>query len=771
MTAPRRHQGLLRAGFLTAALLFASPAAARADEGSLGAPKAAPESALARVERHAVLVCFSFQRDLSAEATGVVPIDPDGATEVFRRWGMSMRVPGFLVNDRRTVLCSDVFLPAGALKSVEVKGRGGMVVPGKVTAFLPRGGGILVRTERELVEEPVAFGDGVVTASTPLLVGSVSEGVTGPQSWAEPLSGARKRSLDGSGFAWGAPEKPLSGLMGARFSRTIDLVMREDGTPLGFRFGATLDLAEKGWRGADVLHEVESAVPFASLPETAEKLRKTAPIYAVRLGYRPAGSEDEPLPGPWRGSSDPGEPDDDLVRFGIAVSPDLVVVPETLPESWIGRIERAAVEPEGRPRVAATFAGRVRGWGAFALRLTGATLPSLGAEAPRPPAAGAAFLAHVAGWRAGARRDHVEYHRSLGSPRGYGDVSRLATEEAVPSGAFLWTLAGQALGFSADLRPDDVDPTTGRAHREDDASRGVHAALFADFGSPGAIDARLDTSVMPRKADEGRRLPWLGVEVEPIRDAAVAAALGVSGPTRDGGRGLVVNVVHEESPAERAGLQPDDILLAARKVGEQGADPASSVDLRDTAGAPEWPDVSDVPRPWRPRANAIVRLLSSWEVGAKYEIEYWRAGEVRTAALVVETGPRDVSCALKARDEGTGLSIKELTYEVRRALRLAKDAPGVLVATVEEGSPAFQARILANEVIREVDGKPASDPESLVEALAKARAEGRENVRLVVLRLDRSRFVDLHVPRPPAEHASAGALPPSGDEAATPNAR
>ena len=87
---------------------------------------------LDRVERHAVLVVIGFQRDLKAEAEGAVGPDPNSSTEVFRRWRMSMRVPGFVVRDRRTVVLSDVFLPPGAIRSVSVESRDGGAVAGRL---------------------------------------------------------------------------------------------------------------------------------------------------------------------------------------------------------------------------------------------------------------------------------------------------------------------------------------------------------------------------------------------------------------------------------------------------------------------------------------------------------------------------------------------------------------------------------------------------------------------------------------------------------------
>ena len=95
---------------LVLAAPLAGPAPTHADE-----QPAIPSAALDAAARHGVMVAFRFQKDLEAEATGATAPDPDAATEVFRRWRMSLRVPGFVVRDRRTILVSDVFVSPGAM--------------------------------------------------------------------------------------------------------------------------------------------------------------------------------------------------------------------------------------------------------------------------------------------------------------------------------------------------------------------------------------------------------------------------------------------------------------------------------------------------------------------------------------------------------------------------------------------------------------------------------------------------------------------------------
>jgi hypothetical protein len=724
---------------------------------------------LDRVEKHAVSVSLRFQKDLKAEAEGAVGVDPDSATETYRRWRMSMRVPGFAVRDRRTVLVSDVYMPVGAIRSVEVTGRDGGAVPAAIRAFLPRCGAIALETQADLSVEPVAFPAKVeVGPETPLFVGSLAEGLKGLETWAEALGTARRRAFQGAGFSYGQPERSSAGLSGNGSTRTTDLVVREDGTPMGFRFGGGIDLAESVWRGPDVLDDLAHAVPFASLKDVAAKVADAGTVHQLRVYYR----TDDPDDGggafemfsrirmsfPGRGS----DSDPDARLYGIAVSNDLLVVPASIPEEAVKRIERIVVEDDGDPTIEAKYEGKVRGYGMFVVRLQGGYLKDkevLPADRPAAPAAEHAFLVHRVSRRSGARRDLVEYDRSLGTARGYGDRRWFVSEQAIPAGSFLLDLEGRVLGLAVDLVPEDVERASARGRRgEDDGTRGVVAALFADLGEPEALAKDLDRRVLPQRPRDSRKLPWLGVELEGIRGSDLAEALGVSAPTRDGSRGLLVNRVYEGSPAAKAGIAVDDVLLSARRTSGPGSD-APPIDLRDSQGS-DWSDEGPSPRPWRARGDAVVKLLDGWGIGTTYDLEVLRDGKVTAKSLVVEASPPDFASAKKAKDEGTGLTVKELTYEVRAALHLSEKSPGVVVADVEEGSSAAQARVLENELVLEMDGKPVADPAAFSAGLAAARTAGKDSVRVVVLRLDRSRFVDLRLAGPPA------AVPKDADDGA-----
>lgn len=73
--------------------------------------------------------------------------------------------------------------------------------------------------------------------------------------------------------------------------------------------------------------------------------------------------------------------------------------------------------------------------------------------------------------------------------------------------------------------------------------------------------------------------------------------------------------------------------------------------------------------------------------------------------MEIVLGPRDFESARKHKDEDLGLTVKELTYEMSKALNLEEDAPGVVLAKVA--------------------GEPISSLEGFAESIKKAREADR----------------------------------------------
>ena len=750
-------------GALLLVLTFGG-AGVRADEGQGPGSKPARRAvqALETIEKHAVLVSFRYQKDLEAEEQGALPPESDAPSEAYRFWRMSMRSPGFVVKDRRTVILSDVFTPLGAIASIEVlPAGGGEPVPARVRGFLKRAEAIIVECERDLPVEPLVFPEDAVTTEG-LILGSVAEGASGAiESWVDGL-GALRRKVGGTRLTHGVPDAPTRGLDNDGGARSVDLVLAPGGVPVGFRFGGDLDLDEGVWRGKDVLADVE--VPFASLKERAKAFGTRSTRARVEVTLRTTKRDDREDEGFNR--QDEGETKQE--HWGVAVAPDLLLVAARLEPDEVRRIEHVRFKPDDSPGTPATYVGKVRGYDAYVVRVPGGSFEPLPEAAPEVPPIGGALLVHVTAWRGGARRDQVDMNRVLGVGRRYGDKPNLALERPVTEGSLMLTVDGEAFAIAMREDPEDKEEQLRASNpysRRERPRYPLKAVVFQEVGCLAALTRDPDTRVMPQEEVEAKRLPWLGVETTGF-SKEVAEMLDISAPTRDGQRGLLVGRVYDGSPAQKAGITVGDILLSARRTSGPGSD-APPVDLAETNERRGWfspwdfmgGEGADAPSTWRSQDTALHRMLKTWGEGTTYELAWLSANgggarQQKTATLTVELSPASYESAPRTRDEPTGITARDLTFEVRAGLRLAKDAPGVVVARIEPGSPASQARIAKNEVLQEIEGKPVLDSPTFAALLAGFRAEGRETVRVVVRRLDKTRLVDLRLA--PSEDAGPG---------------
>ena len=210
---------------------------------------------------------------------------------------------------------------------------------------------------------------------------------------------------------------------------------------------------------------------------------------------------------------------------------------------------------------------------------------------------------------------------------------------------------------------------------------------------------------------------WLGVSMRDLT-FELAQALEV-----DRTQGAVVEEVFPGSPADSAGLQRGDVIVAV-----DGADVRDSTD--------------------------VVYRVSSHSAGEQVGLTYVRKGKEKR--IEVETGERREGLAASiegleeseeseeavATSEGAkyGMGLRAVTEEDNTALDREPGAAGVLVQTVIPSSTAYRAGLRTRDVIVDVDGKGVRTPEQVVKALKKA---GKEYVPITVDRAGRLQFVAL----------------------------
>ncbi|MBU8934022.1 MAG: PDZ domain-containing protein [candidate division Zixibacteria bacterium] len=219
---------------------------------------------------------------------------------------------------------------------------------------------------------------------------------------------------------------------------------------------------------------------------------------------------------------------------------------------------------------------------------------------------------------------------------------------------------------------------------------------------------------------------WLGISMQSVDyDLVEAFELDVK-------YGAIINDVFDKSPAEKAGLQEDDVIIAFN--GEKVTD---GEDLTD--------------------------LLDDTKTGDKVELTIIR--DDKTLTLKAELGEQPPRRKLSKRNvfrhndgvfysHGThgyiGVKLIDLTKQLGEHYGV-KDGRGALIMDVEGDSPAEEAGLKAGDVIIEVDGDEVFDGDDVSDiigdmekgnlAAVKVMRDGKESeFKLTVVETDDQRF-------------------------------
>lgn len=324
-------------------------------------------------------------------------------------------------------------------------------------------------------------------------------------------------------------------------------------------------------------------------------------------------------------------------------------------------------------------------------------------------------------------------HRRVYPAAGYG--------EAPP---FLFTLDGRLVAA----------PLTERSPVDDDeySWRGTEPRLTPVpyvTSALAELAQHADPSNVPLSEEEENRIAWLGVELQNL-DRELARANNVSELTQDGQSGAIVSYVYPGSPAATAGIEPGFILL--RLYAEDYPKPIAIRTDGERWGAFPWDRLGEVPEeyfdeipsPWPPVTNSFTRTLTNLGFGRKLKAEFFHDGKLLEREFTIVESPAHFDSAKRFKSESLGLTVRDLTYEVRRYYQKADDEPGVIVSKIERGSKASVAGLKPYEIITHVDDQPVADVASFERLVADAGDELRLNVK----RMTRGRIVKIKLDAP-----------------------
>jgi serine protease Do len=213
-----------------------------------------------------------------------------------------------------------------------------------------------------------------------------------------------------------------------------------------------------------------------------------------------------------------------------------------------------------------------------------------------------------------------------------------------------------------------------------------------------AVPINVAKEILPQLRTKGRVIRgWLGVSIQPVTEA-----LARTYKLKEAKGALIADVI-EGSPADKAGLKPDDVVIAV-----------DGREVRDNT------DLTSYIASRAPETTVHLKVL--------------RNGVEKDVAVTLGTFPEE---GLTRADGGSdnegrshyGMSLQELTPDLAAELQLPRGFDGVVVTQVEAGSSAEDAGLTRGDVIVSVNGETVGSVGEVEKELAKAKADGVARIR------------------------------------------
>jgi serine protease Do len=259
------------------------------------------------------------------------------------------------------------------------------------------------------------------------------------------------------------------------------------------------------------------------------------------------------------------------------------------------------------------------------------------------------------------------------------------------SGGPLFNMDGQVIGINTAI----ISPSGG--------------SIGIGFAIPSKTVANVISQL--REFGEARR-GWLGVRIQEVTDD-IAGGLGMKSPS-----GALVAGVTDKGPADAAGIVAGDVII--------------EFDGQKVSAMHELP-----------------RLVADEPIGKEVPVKVLRKGEEKTITVKLgrledddktaeadTSNPAPEAPPAKVIAGPLGLTLSDLSPDVRKKFGIKDSVNGVVVTGIEAGSAAAEKRLQAGDVIVEVAQKQVSTPEDVEKRINDLKKDGRKSALLLLANKD-----------------------------------
>jgi serine protease Do len=235
---------------------------------------------------------------------------------------------------------------------------------------------------------------------------------------------------------------------------------------------------------------------------------------------------------------------------------------------------------------------------------------------------------------------------------------------------------------------------------------GINTAIIAGGSGIGfAIPINLAKNIVDQLKSSGEVIRgWLGVGIQDI-SKQVAEYYGIKSK-----KGVLVTEVFPDDPADKAGIEPQDIILSINGI-EVGT------------------------------SREITSMIADLGVGETVKIQVLRNGKTKTFKVKIAKREETRISAIsthKEKQTELGISVENVTPEIARRFNL-KDAKGVIVSAVEPDSKAEEAGVRRLDIIKEINHKSIATVSDLNKLISEIKKD--EPIRMFIWRTNRGFLV------------------------------